>query len=144
MLRILSQKYEKVDVNYLSHRVAPLILSGLYIAAGSDGRTKTAAEFPISVVMTATMDYRAPVKLYSEEKWRELYRKTDGTMEDKGRIKDAEENHMSYLVLNLEKEDMEWWDKIELRKSDEELLAMETNGRECKSDIECIEKKSEP
>lgn len=200
MLRILSEKYEKVDVNYLSYRVAPLMSSGLYIAAGFgenevidylflehggspnlhlghgkfangttplwvaiwngrletskkvlghggpvselDDHIRTSTEFPVTVVMTATMDYRAPVKLYSQEKWSELYRKTDGTMEDKGRIKDAEENHMSYLVLNLEKEDMEWWDKIELRKSDEELLAMETNGRECKSNIECIEKKS--
>lgn len=201
MLRILSEKYEKVDVNYLSHRVAPLMSSGLYIAAGSgenevvdylflehgglpnlhlghgkfangttplwvaiwngrpetskkllgrrgpvselDDSIRTATEFPVTVVMTATMDYRAPVRLYLQDRWNKLFGETNGTMEDKGRIQDANENHMSYLAMTLEKEDMEWWDKIELRKSDEELLAMETNGRECKSDIACIEKKSE-
>ncbi|ETS76847.1 hypothetical protein PFICI_10721 [Pestalotiopsis fici W106-1] len=190
MLRLLSAKYGKVDVNHLSHRVAPIMSSGLYIAAGGghdevvdylflehggipnihlgngkfvngttplwiaiwygynrttrrllslagpiselDDMIMEAKQTPSAIVITATATYRAPVKIYSRAKWAELYGEIDESKESNGKLQDLEGNQMAYLVMTIEGDDIEWWRKLEFRKSDEELTAMETNGRECK------------
>ena len=80
------------------------------------------------VVVAATKTRRAPVRLISEATWANEHGGLDDETE-KGSLVDGDGNEVHYVVIYLFEEDVEWWDKLQIRKSDQELLAMETDGR---------------
>ncbi|RYP03636.1 hypothetical protein DL764_005015 [Monosporascus ibericus] len=72
---------------------------------------------------------RAPVRILSEDAWRRE-RGGDGLQEERGSTWDEERNEVYYVVIRLEKADAAWWStRLQIRKNDEELAAME-KGRE--------------
>ncbi|RYP78699.1 hypothetical protein DL771_000366 [Monosporascus sp. 5C6A] len=60
----------------------------------------------------------------SEDAWRRE-RGGDGLQGDKGKTWDEEGNEVHYVVIQLEEADAAWWSRLQMRKSDEELVAME-------------------
>ncbi|RYP93321.1 hypothetical protein DL770_000510 [Monosporascus sp. CRB-9-2] len=67
---------------------------------------------------------RAPVRVVSEDAWRRE-RGGDGLQGEKGSTWDEERNEVHYVVIRLEEADAAWWSRLQIRKSDEELVAME-------------------
>ena len=61
----------------------------------------------------------------------------DGSIDDAdetGTLDDGAGNEMRYLRIYLTEADREWWNKVQLRQSDDELLAMEIEGS-CKREL---------
>ncbi|CAJ2514010.1 Uu.00g021290.m01.CDS01 [Anthostomella pinea] len=82
------------------------------------------------VVITATKTTRAPVRIISEAEWAtENGHHLEGPAE-KGGYTDSDRKEVRYVTLELTASDLKWWDKIQLRKSDEQLRSIENNGRE--------------
>ncbi|RYP49920.1 hypothetical protein DL768_004456 [Monosporascus sp. mg162] len=67
---------------------------------------------------------RAPVRVLSEDAWRRE-RGGDGLRGEKGSTRDEERNEVHYVVIQLGEADAAWWSRLQIRKSDEELVAME-------------------
>jgi ankyrin repeat protein len=189
MMRLISGRYGEVDINHLSRRVAPLLSSSLYMAAGGghdavvdyllfehpgepamhlgngmfangptaiwiaiwNGHVKitetllchggpvtyidsaiTTTNTAMQVVATAAKALRSPVKLYSEAEWTRMHGSLDSSS-NQGEAKDIEGNEMKYLVLPVSEDKLQQWNGIQLRKSDEQLLAIEKQGRTCKA-----------
>jgi hypothetical protein len=80
------------------------------------------------VVLTAARDIACYVGLATEAASVAMY----GDLGDEtsaGTVKDENGGEGQYVLLEFEEGDRTWWDKLQLRMSDEELLAMETHGR---------------
>ena len=80
------------------------------------------------IIIMATKAFRSPVRLLSEAAWITEHGDLDDAAE-KGSTLDKDGNEMKYVVLKLEQGDLSWLNKLQLRKSDEELISMEKDGR---------------
>ena len=96
---------------------------------------------PSQIVLLATKTSQLPasVHILSDD----TFTRQLGTQDIDSSIDDADEsgtlydgagNEMRCLRLRLTEADREWWNKVQLRHSDEELLAMELAGG-CKRDV---------
>ena len=90
---------------------------------------KSSGKAKQKLVITATQSTRALVRLFSEAAWTALIGKP---LPDVGLEQDEtdENGHVvRYVTMELEQADAAWWGELVLRKSDEELLADETDDR---------------
>ncbi|KAH6655232.1 ankyrin repeat-containing domain protein [Truncatella angustata] len=83
------------------------------------------------VIATAKKAFRSPVNLISEDVWTREHGAL-GETEITGLVWDDEGNQIHYVVLNADIAVLQQWDRIQLRKSDDELKSMEKDGRELK------------
>ena len=83
------------------------------------------------IILAATKDARSSVRLLSETTWINEH----GAVNEaslKGTVTDKSGMQTKYVVLDLKAGDLAAWDSVQLRNTDEELLAIETKGRPLK------------
>ena len=83
------------------------------------------------IILAATKDARSSVRLLSETTWINEH----GAVNEaslKGTVTDKSGMQTRYVVLDLKAGDWAAWDSLQLRNTDEELLAIETKGRPLK------------
>lgn len=80
------------------------------------------------IVLTAKRDLHGHKGLASETASIAIYGDLgDGALE--GSVKDENGGEGKHVLLDFEEGDRTWWEKMQVRKSDEELLLMEVSGR---------------
>jgi hypothetical protein len=87
------------------------------------------------IVLTAARDTNGFVGLASEAVSRAMYGDF-GALE--GSVTDSNGGEGKYVLLEFEEGDLSWWDKLQVRKSDDELLLMEVNGRTLKENLTSV------
>lgn len=80
------------------------------------------------IVLTAARDVSCSVGLASEAASNAMYGDLGGGALE-GSVTDRNGGEGKYVLLEFEEGDLSWWDKLQVRKSDDELLLMEVNGR---------------
>ena len=80
---------------------------------------------PKRIVLTATRGYRMPVRILAMETAQKEMDMRDLGRYDRGKDVDRDGNELSFVVLQVDEEDLTWWDDLQYRESDEVLLGWE-------------------
>ena len=96
---------------------------------------------PSQIVLLATKTSQLPASVhilshstFSQEHGNPGFDSSVDAPDETGVLNDGAGNEMRYLRIRLTEADREWWDKLQLRQSDEELLTMES-GSSCEREL---------